>query len=106
MEKRSVHIDLSIKGDKSIEGIFEKGLFWDVDPNRIFLKKNAGFIIDRVLRWSNIPGTLDKLEEIYPIGKIKRHARAHRDIRSNEVFDILSSRYNIPKKDFLYYRSF
>jgi len=106
VEKRNVHIDSGIKGDRSIEGIFEKGFFWDVDPSRVFLKKNAGFIIDRILRWSNVPGALDRLEEIYPVGMIKRRAKAHRDIRSNEVFDILSSRYNIPKKDFLYYRSF
>ena len=106
MEKRSVHIYPGIKGDRSIEGIFEKGFFWDVDPSRVFLKKNAGFIIDRILRWSNVPGALDRLEEIYPIWKNKRQARANSEIRSNEVFDILSSRYNIPKEDFLYYRSF
>lgn len=40
-------------------------LFWDVDPSRIDLKRNARYVIERVLEMGGLEA-LDWLQRIYP----------------------------------------
>ncbi len=45
------------------------GLFWDVDPGRININRNANYIIERVLELGKLEAA-EWLQRVYPINKI------------------------------------
>ncbi|WP_373517366.1 hypothetical protein [Pricia sp.] len=92
--------------DHPIDGIFDSAYFWDVDPKKVFIRKDARFVIDRIFRWSVFPGALDILDKYYSKKEIREEAMRCDSIYSNESFEILSKRYNISKEEFLHFRSF
>lgn len=106
MDLKQRNIDFMGKADRAIEGIFDSAYFWDVDMGKIYLYGDAGFVMDRILRWANFPDALEQLEKHYPVEAIREAAIGHRDIRSNEIFDILSRRYRISEDEFSYHRSY
>jgi len=95
----------SIK-NKSIEDVFPKVMFWDVDMNKIFLDNDADFIIDRVLNWyMDDVKILDLLDSIYPIDMIKYYA-VNMDVRGNETIEFICNRYNLKISQFKYYLTY
>ena len=88
--------------NKSIEGIFPKVMFWDVDLNNIHIEDDIDFIIDRVLnRYIDIE-TLELLESIYLLDEIKYYA-VEMDVMGNETIEFLCDRYKLKTKEFKYY---
>jgi hypothetical protein len=100
------HIHPRAEIDFSIDGIFNSSFFWDAEPKKLFIHRDAEFIINRIFRWCNFPGVLDKLEKYYSKEYIRKQAIECESIYSNECFDILAARYDISKDEFLYFRDF
>ncbi len=74
-----------------------KSLFWDVDPNKLDSKKNAQFIIGRVLDFGNLK-EWKAIKEFYGLKRIRKVAREHifSDVRNIHFWAII---LNIPLKD-------
>lgn len=100
------HLNRKIENDLSIEGIFDSAYFWDIEPKDVFVRRDAEFIINRMFKWCEFPGELDILEKHYSYEEIRKHAVKCKFIHDRESFNILSSRYQIPKNEFLYCEAF
>src|SRR3989344_4744607 len=65
------------RDSKSIKiGHFRNSLFWDINPKKLDIEKNAEFIIGRVLDF----GDLDEwkaIKKIYGLEKIRKEALKH-----------------------------
>ncbi len=81
---------------KSIDNL-RKTLFWDVDPDKLDLEKNAQFIIGRVLDFGGIEDW-KAIKNFYGLKKIKEAALGHvfSDRRSPNFWSII---LKIPLKD-------
>jgi len=91
---------ISIPQEK-LSDLFRKGMFWDVDMDKLDVKRDYGFIIPRVLnRFMNHIEFLEYLEKIYPKDMIIYYAKNSSEIRGNEKIEILANRYKLEPKDF------
>lgn len=87
-----------------LSGIFPAVMFWDVNMEKLSVKKDKNFIISRVLaRFMNNDDYLKKLESIYSISEIKRIAMKSNEIFGNEIIEHLSKRYKLSPYDFKKY---
>lgn len=60
---------------KSVGG-FRDSLFWDVDPKKLDIKKDAEFIIGRVLDFGDLK-EWKTIKKIYGLDKIRKAALKH-----------------------------
>lgn len=79
-------------------------MFWDVDMDKLSVKHDKNFIIDRVLSESMRNSIyLDRLEKFYSISDIKKAAKASRSIRGNEAIKFIAHRYGMKPESFKEY---
>jgi len=91
---------ISVPREKLSE-LFRKGMFWDVDMDKLDVKRDYDFIIPRVLnRFMDQVEFLENLEKIYPKDMIIYYAKISSEIRGNEKIEILAKRYKLKPKDF------
>ena len=76
-----------------------KTLFWDVDFKDLDYKKNAGFVIERVLSFGD-EKDYQILQEIYGLKKIKRTA-VKVNYPNKKIINFWSLIFNIPINSFL-----
>lgn len=83
---------------------FPKHLFWDMDANRLSLKKDKSIIIPRAL-FATTKASFDKdirkLEKLYSSKEIVSILRNTKEHISNEVCTLVAKRYDA--KPFLRY---
>lgn len=85
----------------ALESLFTKDVFWDVPMDRLSIKKDKVFIIERVLARSILnPEQLEKLEKLYPVDLIKRVAIESNSIRGNDTIRFISGRYGLAPESF------
>ena len=83
---------------------FRKAMFWDVEMDKLSIKHDKFFIIDRVLSRSMKNSIyLDRLEKFYSIKDIKEVAKSSRSIRGNESIRFIANRYAMNPKSFKQY---
>lgn len=83
---------------------FRKAMFWDVDMNKLSIKADKFFIIDRVLSQNmQNPIYLQRLEKMFSKQDIKKVAKYSRSIRGNESIRFLANRYGMDPKSFRQY---
>lgn len=86
---------------KSFPNYSGKGMFWDVDMDKLDVKRDYGFIIPRVInRFMDQVKFLENLEKIYPKDMNIYYANNSSEIRVNEKIEILPNRYELERKDF------
>ena len=64
-------------------------LFWDVDPDRMDLARNADFVISRILEWTT-PQALEWMEKQYSAQRILAVNRSSRKVseRSRQFWNL------------------
>ncbi|NJY62827.1 hypothetical protein HC174_08660 [Salinimicrobium sp. CDJ15-81-2] len=83
---------------------FPKHLFWDMDPNRLSVKKDKSIIIPRALfatTRASFEKDIQKLEKLYSSKEIVSILKNTKEHISNEVCTLVAKRYNA--KPFLRY---
>lgn len=99
-QRLSMKPKISVPREKLSE-LFRKGMFWDVDMDKLDVKRDYEFIIPRVLnRFMDQIEYLENLEKIYPKDMIIYYAKNSSEIRGNEKIEILANRYELDPKDF------
>ena len=84
-----------------LESLFRKAMFWDVHMDRLSIKKDKEFIIDRVLARNMLnPKYLENLEKLYSVDLIKRVAIESNSIRGNEIIRFIANRYGMAPESF------
>ena len=82
----------------NIATIFPKYLFWDMDYNKLDLKKDKDIIIPRAL-YATTPETfnddIEKLESLYTHRQIIKVLKATKELITNEVCKLVALRYGI-----------
>lgn len=92
---------IMIGPESSIEGVFEKSLFWDVQMDNILIAEDREFIAHRVMSWPSHSNALDILDQLYDEEFIKAAAKASQGGRyAPEYIELLSKRYDIPLQEF------
>src|SRR5690554_1900727 len=87
-----------------LSAMFRKAMFWDVDMDNLSIKKDKGFIIERVLAGSmKNPQYLENLEKLYPVSDIKHVARNSRNLRGNDSIRFIAKRYHLNPQSFKQY---
>ncbi len=56
--------------DEKAVKYFDKVFFWDGDPEDVYIRRDSRYVISRGIRFSFLPGVLEKLEELYPRDEI------------------------------------
>jgi hypothetical protein len=82
----------------NIADIFPKYLFWDMDHNKLDVKKDEDIIIPRALYATNrdsFKDDIEKLERLYDKQNIVRQLKCTKELVSNEVCRLVAERYNI-----------
>lgn len=84
---------------KSIEQVYPKHLFWDMDYSKLSFSKDKFIIIPRAF-YATTPETflndVMKLEEIYSSDEIISCLKNTKELISNKVCELVAQRYNIP----------
>jgi len=75
-----------------------KQLFWDTDFSQLNFKKNADFIIGRVLLLGDI-GDYQAIKEYYGVEKIKKAAMENRNLNKKSL-RFWSNIFNLPISSF------
>lgn len=84
----------------TIAGSFPKHLFWDLDPGKLQAERDKEIIIPRALYFSNhdsFEQDILRLENFYSPQQILEVLVATKELISNEVRDMVASRYHAPK---------
>ncbi|MBT0811567.1 hypothetical protein KIH41_09790 [Litoribacter ruber] len=90
--------------DLKLSQLFRKGIFWDVDIDLLDVKRDAYFIIPRILnRFMFHEVFLENLESIYPRDLICYYALNSGEIRGNEKIEFLAKRYGLRPQEFMNY---
>lgn len=65
--KDQIKFKNDLRDDKQVilSDYFPKAIFWDVNLDKLDYKKDADFIIPRVLDWGDYKNAWDKLELLY-----------------------------------------
>lgn len=88
----------------AIKASFRKAMFWDIDMDKLSMKVDKAFIIDRVLsRNMENPIYLERLENLYSIKDIRRVAKSSMSIRGNESIRFIAKRYGLDPNSFKQY---
>lgn len=104
MEINHLHHNSVVPEKKDLKSNFRKAMFWDVEMDKLSIKRDKFFIIDRVLSTSMKNSIyLDRLEKFYSIRDIKKVARSSRSIRGNESIRFIANRYAMNPKSFKQY---
>lgn len=89
-----------------LKKVFRKSIFWDVDMDRLSVKKDRKFIIERVLsRNMHDLQNLINLESLYSRDQIKEVALGSREIIGNDSIHFIAKRYRLNPKAFPKYIS-
>ncbi len=81
--------------------LFPRAMFWDVDPEKLSIRKNKSFIIQRVLsRNMEREEYMENLEKLYSIEDIKHFALISHQIFGNENIDFIAKLYDMNPRDF------
>lgn len=104
MRLNFLHHKAIVPRKNDLRSNFQKWMFWDVDMEKLSIKDDKFFIIDRVLS-GNMENAiyLDRLERIYSIRDIKNVAISSRSIRGNEAIRFIAKRYGMNPKSFRQY---
>ncbi|WP_439648014.1 DUF6922 domain-containing protein [Belliella calami] len=81
----------------NIAELFPKYLFWDMDTNKLSVKKDKALIIPRALfatTKNSFEEDIQKLENLYSHEVIVSILRNTKELISNEVCTLVSDRYN------------
>ena len=104
MSLNNLHHKPIIPRKDAIETNFRKWMFWDVDMEKLSIKDDKFFIIDRVLSGCmENPIYLDQLDKIFSRRDIINVAKSSRSIRGNESIRFIASRYRMNPKSFKQY---
>lgn len=104
MKVRGLHHKPIVPRKNGLGSSFRKAMFWDVDMDKLSIKYDKSFIIDRVLSESMRNSIyLDRLEKFYSISDIKKVAKSSRSIRGNEAIRFIANRYGMDPKSFKQY---
>lgn len=102
MKKNNSHI----KSQKPrVADMFPAGLFWDVPMEKLSLKRDKDFIIQRVLNRADV-NLFKSLEKLYSLDDIKFYALGSREIFGNERIEYIAARYGLNPRDFHKYIDF
>lgn len=84
---------------KTIEQLYPKHLFWDMDYSKLSFSKDKDIIIPRAF-YATTPETFINdviiLEEIYSSDEIISCLKNTKERISNKVCEMIAKRYNIP----------
>ena len=98
---QAIHEKSTLQKYPRLESLFRKAMFWDVHVDKLSIKKDKEFIIDRVLAGSMLnPRYLENLEKLYPVDLIKRVAIESNSIRGNEIIRFIANRYGMAPESF------
>ncbi len=90
--------------NKELVDLFPKAIFWDVALEKLSIKDDKDFIIQRVLSWHmDNEERLENLEKLYAIEDIKHYALKSNEIFGNEAIEFLAKRYNLEPSQFQKY---
>jgi len=88
-----------MKESVNIATIFPKHLFWDMDPSKLHLSRDAAIIIPRAL-FATTPETFEtdilKLEQYYSKNTILKYLKTTKERISNKVCAMVAKRYDVP----------
>ncbi|SIT18138.1 DUF6922 domain-containing protein [Belliella pelovolcani] len=79
---------------------FPKAIFWDVNLDELDYKKDADFIIPRVLDWGDYKNAWDKLKLLYPLKVIKYYCLNQAQIFGDENIEALAAKFNLNPEEF------
>lgn len=87
-------------GKIRLSDYFPKAIFWEVDLNELDYKRDADFVISRVLDWGDYNNAWDNLELLYPKDLIKYYCVHQAQIFGNENIEKLASKFGLKPEQF------
>lgn len=87
-------------GKVRLSDYFPKAIFWEVDLNELDYKRDADFVISRVLDWGDYNNAWDNLELLYPKDLIKYYCLHQAQIFGNENIEKLASKFGLKPEQF------
>lgn len=89
---------------KKLSNYFPKHLFWDVNLDKLDVRFDKDFIIERVLAYHMEDEEIfKKLEKLYSKKEIKKIALNSKQIFGNETIEFISKRYKLDPTTFSKY---
>ncbi|MBC8265587.1 MAG: hypothetical protein H8E84_01340 [Flavobacteriales bacterium] len=88
---------MKTKDNISVNSIFPKHLFWDMDINMLQLKQDKDIIIPRALFFTSeneFEKDITNLEIYFSKSEILNTLKATKETISNDICKLVSSRYN------------
>lgn len=88
-----------MKSSVKISSIFPKHLFWDMDMDRLNIRRDKDIIIPRALFMSNdssFDNDIQKLESFYTSADIVKTLASTKERVSNRVCTLVANRYHVP----------